>query len=472
MIPDFSKSRVLIVGDVILDRFISGECARLSREAPVPVVVGHNIKECAGGAANVASNVASLGANATLIGLIGSDNEGERLEELIKANGAHPELIRVAEVGTSVKSRLSSKGQMLLRLDEGSDFYQSVPTQTLFDKFQACLPHTHVVVLSDYDSGCLKDVQALIQQARRAAKPVFIDPKQKDFSCYSNANLLKPNLSEFEEVVGPCKDSDEIVTKGLELKERLNLDILLVTRSEDGMTLLQDAEHVYHLETQAYEVYDIIGAGDTVIATLAAAYSRGLPMVEAVGLANHAAGVVVEKLGTATVTCDELRNSLNPAVSENTICTKHELIERVCRARAEGLRIVMTNGCFDILHAGHIYNLSEAATLGDRLIVAVNDDASVTALKGKGRPINTIENRMNTLAVLKMVDWVVPFSETTPLALVEAISPDVLVKGGDYKASQVDGYEHVKHHGGQVVILDYLEGFSTTELLKKLGAQQ
>lgn len=471
MILDFSKSHVLVVGDVILDRYIFGLSSRLSREGPVPVVLTQELKECAGGAANVASNITSLGARATLVGLIGADTEGERLNQLINANGVCPELITVGNATTSVKSRISSRGQLIVRLDQGNSFYQSVPTKSLLDKFQTCLSSADIVVLSDYDNGCLKDIQGLIQHARSVAKPVFIDPKQKDFSCYRNANLLKPNLYEFEEMVGPCANVDEIVSKGLELKETLGLDSLLITRSEEGMTLLQDAEHVYHLTAQAHEVYDIVGAGDTVIGVLATAHSAGLSLVEAVDLANRAAGIVVEKLGTATVSCNELRDSFKSSTF-GTICTKDELLRNVNQARSEGLSIVMTNGCFDILHAGHIANLMEAATLGDRLIIAVNNDASVTKLKGKGRPINTVENRMRTLAALEMVDWVVPFSEATPLALVEAVSPDVLVKGGDYKESQIDGHEHVRRCGGQVVILDYIEGFSTTELLKKMSECQ
>lgn len=466
MLADFSKLRVLVVGDLILDRYIQGTTERISREAPVPVVLTQATEERAGGAANTATNVAALGAQTTVIGFVGKDSEGENLRKLLDADSVQTELIESEHAETVVKARILSKNQQLLRLDRESGTYSGAELTRLHTRYEAYLDDADVVVLSDYANGTMQQARNLIAAARRANKPVFVDPRQRNFTAYKGATVLTPNYAEFKAIVGYCDNLARLEKLGLKLKEELSLTALLVTRGEDGMSLLQDAEHIHHLHAQAREVYDVTGAGDTVIAVLATAYAAGLPLPEAMRLANQAASLVVAKSGTATVSFDELKHSLHRQASTKVIYDSDTLLKHVEQMRSKGMRIVMTNGCFDILHAGHIHSLRQAAALGDCLIVAVNDDDSVRRLKGENRPVNNLGHRLSVLAELRMIDWLIPFSEQTPLALVEAITPDVLTKGGDYKVEQVDGCQHVIAAGGQVVILDYVEGLSTTALLK------
>lgn len=468
MLADFSKLRVLVVGDLILDCYIQGVVSRISREAPVPIVLTQSIEERLGGAANAAANTAALGAHTTLIGFIGKDAEGASLRKLLSDSAIQAELVESENAETVVKSRILCKNQQLFRLDSEKCSYSDAELTQLYERYEACLDEADVVVLSDYANGVMQDAQKLVAAARKANKPVFVDPRQRNYQCYKGATVLTPNYAEFRAIVGGCNDLQTLEQLGLKLKADLSLTALLVTRGEDGMSLLQDAEHIYHLHAQAREVYDVTGAGDTVIAVLATAYACGLSLVEAMRLANQAASLVVAKSGTATVSYDELEYSLQRATHTKVVHELPTLLKQVDEARSRGLRIVMTNGCFDILHAGHIHSLRQAASLGDCLIVAVNDDNSVRQLKGEDRPFNNLAHRLSVLAELRMVDWLIPFSEETPLALIEAISPDVLAKGGDYKVEQVDGHRHVIAKGGKVVILDYIEGLSTTEFLKKL----
>ncbi len=325
-------------------------------------------------------------------------------------------------------------------------------------------------MLSDYGKGALQDPRALIDIARSLRKPVIIDPKGTDFSKYQGATLITPNRAEFEAVMGPCAGDDEIEAQGERLRLATGLQGLLITRGEQGMTLLWEGRRPLHLQTRAREVYDVTGAGDTVIATLALALAAGAPPEEAVRLANTAAGIVVGKLGTASTTVDELRRALQEPGANGAagVVTEDELAMQIKQAQARGERIVMTNGCFDLLHAGHVTYLEQARALGDRLVVAVNADASVSALKGPDRPVNGLEQRMLVLAALKAVDWVVPFSEETPERLYCRLLPDILVKGGDYAPEAIAGGPCVTANGGQVVVLDYLPGASTTNLIGRL----
>jgi D-beta-D-heptose 7-phosphate kinase / D-beta-D-heptose 1-phosphate adenosyltransferase len=301
---------------------------------------------------------------------------------------------------------------------------------------------------------------------------VLVDPKGRDFSIYRGATLLTPNLSELEAVVGPCPDEDAIVIKGEQLRAELQLDALLVTRSEHGMTLLRAGQPALHLPAEAREVYDVTGAGDTVIALLGAGLAAGQDLPHAARLANIGAGIVVGKLGTATVSVAELRRAIRSLHQDaGGILDEETLIERVAEARAHGESIVMTNGCFDIIHPGHVRYLEAARRLGDCLIVAVNDDDSVRRLKGPARPVNPLAHRMQVLAALKPVDWVVAFGEDTPARLIGRVLPDILVKGGDYRAEDVAGYDAVTRNGGQVKILDFHAGYSTTAILEKAAAE-
>ena len=325
------------------------------------------------------------------------------------------------------------------------------------------------VILSDYSKGALEDPQVVIREAREHGVPVFIDPKGTDFGKYRGATLLTPNLHEFQAVVGPCQSEADLVEKGDRLLQELSLEALLITRGSQGMTLLRHGEKELHLPARAKEVFDVTGAGDTVISVLAACVAAGEPLPNAVGLANLAAGIVVGKLGTATVSGPELRRALiSEEGSERGTMSEEQLQLMVEEAKAAGEKIVFTNGCFDIIHAGHVGYLEQARELGDRLIVAVNDDESVARLKGPGRPINTVERRMAVLAGLEAVDWVLPFSDDTPERLLRLLKPDLLVKGGDYSKEEVVGWEIVEGYGGEVRVLGVVDNVSTSAIVSRI----
>jgi D-beta-D-heptose 7-phosphate kinase/D-beta-D-heptose 1-phosphate adenosyltransferase len=468
-LPDFPASHVLVVGDVMLDRYWHGAATRISPEAPVPVVHVRDAEERAGGAGNVALNVAALGTQASLLAYCGRDEAADSLQALLEKAGVRCLLERSQERGTITKLRVVSRHQQLIRLDF-EDGFHGLDHDRLVQHYAKALLQAQVVVLSDYGKGSLEAVTALIAMARKLGKPVLVDPKGKDFSRYQGATLITPNMSEFEAVVGTCADDETLVAKGMALIGELGLEALLVTRSEQGMTLLRRAGDALHLPTHAKEVFDVTGAGDTVIAVLAAVLAAGRSLPEATALANMAAGVVVGKLGTATVAPEELEYAFKgPRAHRRGVLALEELLEVLEHARREGECIVATNGCFDILHAGHVQYLQQAKELGERLVVLVNSDASVSRLKGPERPINPLPQRMAMLAALECVDWVVPFEEDTPLETIRRILPDVLVKGGDYRdPSQIAGYDCVVANGGEVRVLDFVEGFSTTSLIASI----
>lgn len=467
-VPDFRSAQVLVVGDVMLDRYWHGTTSRISPEAPVPVVRVEQIEERPGGAANVAVNLAALGANAHVIGVVGQDEAAARLTQLLERRSVQHHLLSQAEQPTITKLRVLSRHQQLLRVDFEDGFPQ-LDADAVLTATHEYLANIGVLVLSDYAKGALRNPQALISAARALGKPVLVDPKGRDFNRYRHATLLTPNLSELEAVVGPCPDNDTLVSKGQALLHSLDLQALLITRSEHGMTLLQRNGEPLHLPARAREVFDVTGAGDTVIATLAGAIAAGLSLSEATALANLAAGLVVAKLGTASVTASELQRALYSGEElERGILSEDDLVRIIELAKAHGETIVMTNGCFDILHAGHVTYLEQAKRLGSRLIVAVNDDASVRRLKGETRPVNTLERRMRVLAGLSAVDWVVPFYEDTPERLICRIKPDYLVKGGDNDPQKIPGNQCVWDAGGQVVVMDYIDGCSTTGTIARI----
>ncbi len=468
-LPRFDRAQVLIVGDVMLDRYWHGPTSRISPEAPVPVVKVEQIEDRPGGAANVALNIAALGAGALLAGITGKDEAAHVLRERLEAVQVHC-AFHATQAPTITKLRVVSRHQQLLRMD----FEDGVPEEDAIELLNLLTPELEgrgALVLSDYAKGTLADPQLWIHAARACGVPVLVDPKGRDFERYRGATLLTPNLSEFEAVVGHCRDEAELVARGKQLIESLSLEALLITRGEHGMTLLRREGAELHLPTHAREVYDVTGAGDTVIAVLAAALASGEKLEHAVALSNIAAGIVVGKLGTATVSAPELRRALARDGSGRGAMSVEQLLVVLDEARALGERIVFTNGCFDILHAGHVGYLEQARQLGDRLIVAVNDDGSVTRLKGPGRPVNPVERRMAVLAGLEAVDFAVSFSEDTPENLLRQIRPDVLVKGGDYTEDQVVGWEIVKAYGGEVRVLDFTENCSTTAIVNRIREQ-
>lgn len=456
----------------MLDRYWHGDTGRISPEAPVPVVRVEDAEERVGGAGNVALNITALGGNAGLVGLTGDDEAADALARILEREGVSCHFERVGGFHTVTKLRVMSRHQQLIRLDfeDGFPGYDGDGLRALFGK---AVEDSAVVVLSDYGKGALRDVHELIAAARSAGKPVFIDPKGNDFSRYRGATLITPNRSEFEAVVGTCADDEELVTRGEALRQELEIEALLVTRSEQGMTLLQAGQPPLHMPARAREVFDVTGAGDTVISVLAATVAAGHDLAEAAALANLAAGIVVGKMGTACVTVDEIRKALREEQEvEQGIVDEEYLIALVREAQVHGETVVMTNGCFDILHAGHVTYLEQAAQLGDRLIVAVNDDASVKRLKGEERPVNPMERRMRVLAGLKCVDWVVPFFEDTPTRLICEVAPDILVKGGDNDPDKIPGGDCVRATGGRVEVMTYVDNVSTTGLIKSIRASE
>ncbi len=468
ILPDYTQAGVLIIGDVMLDRYWYGPTGRISPEAPVPVVKVESNEERPGGAANVAMNIASLGGHAHIVGLTGKDEPAQVLENTLQALNVDCDFVALDDYPTITKLRVMSRGQQLIRLDF-EDKFSAVDPKPILARMEKTLPNVKAVILSDYAKGALEYVQQYIQKARAAGVPVFIDPKGACFERYRGATLLTPNMSEFEQVVGKISSEQELVEKGLQLIDQYDLEALLVTRSEHGMTLLRQGLEPIHLPTQAKEVYDVTGAGDTVISVLAASVSAGKSLEEACALANAAAGVVVGKSGTSTLSMIELAEAVHGSKEADFgVIAEAALIEAVKKARARGEKVVMTNGCFDILHAGHVSYLNHAADLGDRLIVAVNSDESVKRLKGPGRPVNPTDRRMAVLAGLGAVDWVVPFSEDTPQRLISEVLPDVLVKGGDYTPDQIAGGAEVIAAGGEVKVLNFEDGCSTSQIINAI----
>ncbi len=466
-IPDYTKTRVVVAGDVMLDQYLFGATSRISPEAPVPVVHVQQTDDRPGGAANVAVNLAALGVTTSLVGVVGRDAAGDSLESILSGRGIRCAFSRVDDRPTITKTRVQSRGQQLIRLDKENA--AALHGDDIVDQLKATLDGAGAVILSDYGKGALTEVRTMIKACRDAGVAVLVDPKGTDFTKYRGATLLTPNQSEFEAVAGHCESDEDMVARGRKMIDDLGLEALLVTRSEKGMLLLETGAEPLFLSTQAREVFDVTGAGDTVIATLAGSLASGESLAASAALANIAAGLVVRKIGVATVTPTEIRVALHQrGQGGRGLVGLDELVAMVAEARGRKERIVMTNGCFDILHAGHVAYLEEAKSLGDRLIVAVNDDDSVRRLKGESRPINSLEDRMLVLSGLAAVDWVAPFSDDTPAALVDAILPDVLVKGGDYKPDEIVGGKTVLANGGEVRVLAFRDGHSTTRIIDRL----
>ena len=475
-LPKFSDAKVLVIGDVMLDRFWHGAATRISPEAPVPVVKVAGVDDRPGGAGNVAINLAALGVETTLSGLVGDDEHAKQLRSAIEAKGVRWSVMP-CPADTIVKLRVLSRNQQLIRMDFEAPL-NDYADESFLQYASNLIAEHDVVLLSDYAKGTLTNIEALISACRALNTPVLVDPKGADFARYAGATLITPNLSEFEAVVGACHQDDKVISaRARDLCEQHGFEAVLVTRSERGMTLQSKEGEPLHLPALAREVFDVTGAGDTVISAMAAGLASQDSLENSTRLANVAAGLVVGKVGTATVTREELQGALLQSEGDVQdlpafgVVTEQEAVAAVARLKAEGQRVVMTNGCFDLLHPGHVTYLSQAAALADVLIVAVNEDASVTRLKGSDRPINGIDSRMSVLAGLRSVSYVVPFSEDTPARLIEAISPDVLVKGGDYAINEIAGHEHVLESGGEVIILEFVEGFSTTATINRISTE-
>jgi D-beta-D-heptose 7-phosphate kinase/D-beta-D-heptose 1-phosphate adenosyltransferase len=468
-LPHYSSGRVLVIGDLMLDRYWHGSTSRISPEAPVPIVHVKQDEQRAGGAGNVALNIAALGGKVSLLGFVGDDEPAQILEKLLHEARVLCLFEKLKEFPTITKLRVMSRHQQLIRLDFEDDFH-AVNSDQLLHQYHAEMMQADVVVLSDYGKGTLNQVEQYISLATQLNKPVLVDPKGSNFSIYKNATLMTPNLTEFEGVVGHCATQQALVEKGTNLLSAMNFKALLVTQGEQGMTLLTKEDKPLHLPTHAREVFDVTGAGDTVISVLAASLAANKPLAEATMLANMGAGIVVGKLGTATVNTEELNYALQGQRAHHRgVGTLEEIIDASQTAQNQGEKIILTNGCFDILHPGHIRYLRQARELGDRLIVLVNSDASVKRLKGSERPVNDLAYRMEMLAALECVDWVIPFEGDTPQPEIDRLLPNVLAKGGDYTdITTIAGHQSVIANGGEVKILSFIEGHSTTSIINSI----
>ncbi len=470
---DWKETHVLVVGDVMLDRYIWGEVERISPEAPVPVVRAGHRSDQPGGAANVAMNITGLGARATIVGFAGDDLDRETLERCLAESGVGARLTVVPSHPTTSKLRILGGRQQILRLDvERTSAYPAEAYATLRASVAGLLADVQAVVLSDYAKGVLSEdvCRTVIDEARGRGIPVLVDPKHRDFTRYAGATTICPNLNELSVATGlPSKNADAMLEAAAGMLGVLGLDYLTVTLSEKGIAVVRPgSRHVF--PAVARQVFDVSGAGDTVIATLALALASGLPIEEAVPLANIAAGIVVSKVGTVPVTRDELLTSLMPEIelqASEKVLPLDRLVTRVNAWRSKGERVVFTNGCFDLLHVGHITLMEDARRQGDRLVVAINSDASVSGLKGPTRPVVNERDRGRVLAALAAVDAVVVFGEATPIKLITALRPDVIVKGGDYTEDSVVGATEVRSWGGVVKIVPTVEGFSTTKLIAR-----
>jgi len=462
------NANVVVVGDLMLDRYWEGDTSRISPEAPVPVIHVQKEYHKAGGAGNVVLNIATLQGKATVVAIVGQDDNAKELKSILSNAKVNCQFILSKTHPTVTKLRVLSQHQQLIRADFEKNF-EDTHKAALEKLFVKQLPKASAVILSDYGKGTLSHPQALINAAKKYKIPVLVDPKGNDFTRYKGATLITPNLKEFELVAGPCKDDKTLIQKAREVIKQCKLSALLITLGARGMMLVPNKGDAIHIPTQARDVFDVTGAGDTVIAVMAMALGTGHDYETSMKYANAAAGVVVGKLGTATVTPEELHDAMhNTSHIRTGMMTKAEALNAVAKAKAQDEKIVFTNGCFDILHAGHVDYLQAARAYGDRLIVAVNTDSSVKKLKGESRPVNSLEDRMRILEALDCVDWVVPFAEDTPAQLIKEIMPDVLVKGADYQVHEIAGSDTVLANGGEVKTIKLTPGRSTTATIKKM----
>lgn len=481
LVDKMAGTNVLVIGDAMLDRFVTGDVDRISPEAPIPILRVLDERVMPGGAGNVVRNLAALGAEATFIGVIGADSAGAELQSSFEQqSGVDVRLIEDDTRPTTIKVRFVAGTQQLMRADwEADTSFSDAIDAALVEAVKDAISRCSAVVLSDYGKGVLAGENAakFIAIAKDAGVPVIVDPKGADFARYKGADLVTPNRKELE-LAGQAdaKDDAGVIATASSLIDAHGLGGMLVTRSADGMTLIDASGDALHLPAETLEVFDVSGAGDTVVATLAAMIGAGADRADAAAIANAAAGVVVGKVGTATAYVSELVAALHHqdiSDAEAKVLTLDEADDRVQLWRRQGLRVGFTNGCFDLLHPGHVSLLTQARSACDRLIVGMNSDVSVRGLKGDDRPVQNEAARSAVLASLASVDLVVIFGDETPRALIEHLRPDVLVKGADYTVEQVVGADLVHGWGGEVVLADLKDGFSTTATIKRMnGASQ
>ncbi len=470
----FQSQRVLVIGDLMLDRYLWGMVEKVSPEAPVPVVRLDHKSHTAGGAANVAANLSSLGCRVSVIGVIGADEDGRQLVELLQSSHIDTSTIfSTSDRPTICKTRILGGRQQMLRLDVEKSGELSIELDMLIlSGFEAQVSGCAAIILSDYGKGVLSDAvcQAIIRRGRELRIPIFVDPKGLNYEKYAGCDVISPNRIELAQATSADhRNLELLLQKGQQLRSDLQVGHLVVTLGELGITLLE-ADGIHRFTAQAREVFDVSGAGDTVIATIAAATAAGLHLHEAIRLANLAAGIVVGKLGTVPISRDELLAAVlagEETSQAEKVCSFEALLQRVAHWRIGGERIVFANGCFDLLHVGHLALLEQAKREGDRLVVALNTDRSIRALGMAGRPIIAEDARARLVAALPYVDAVVLFDEETPLNLIKAVRPNVLVKGEDYAEEEVVGANEMRSWGGKVALIPLVEGSSTTEILKR-----
>ncbi len=473
----FSNTTVLCVGDVMLDRFVYGQVERISPESPIPILKMNRDFTVLGGAGNVARNISSLGGKVIFVGITGKDAAGEILKKhLDELPNAKANLFSEANRQTIQKTRFIAQGQQLLRVDEETPNPCLDSTeQQILDYCKKALSECQVIILSDYSKGIFSEnlCRSIIGLAKGKV-PIVVDPKGRHYQHYKGATILTPNLKELSEVTGQSlKTQAQVIEAGNTLKNELAIDSLLITQGSQGMTLLENNKDAKQIPAVAREVYDVSGAGDTVVATLAVALANGISLSDACRLANTAAGIVVGKVGTATLNAEELEASFNHHTTVHTeqkVLTVPRAIECLKEWRRQGLKVGFTNGCFDLLHLGHLHILQESAAACDKLIIGLNSDVSVKSLKGDSRPIQNEETRSQVLAALGMVDTVIIFDEETPYNLISQLLPDVLIKGADYTIDRVVGADIVQSKGGEVLLVDLKEGHSTTKTVSKMVA--
>ena len=470
-----TNQHALVIGDVMLDRYLMGEVSRISPEAPVPIVLLKSQQDRAGGAANVAANLALLGIKTHIIGCVGDDSEATILCNLMTNIGIETSAVMQSnQRPTIAKTRILVGHQQMMRLDqENSANFTEAETTALQASIHAALSGMpKIVILSDYAKGLLSEpiCQEIIALCKAKNIQVLVDPKGRDYRKYQGATALTPNKKETAEACDTNTSDANLISKATALKNSLNLQFLAVTRGEEGITLLDEASH--HLPAIAKQVFDVSGAGDTVIATLAAGLMNNLSPLEALQLANIAAAVVVGKVGTVPITQHDLLEALTSQQSQsqaNKVCDLPELMQKVNAWKQQNQKIVFTNGCFDLLHAGHVTYLEAAKKRGDKLILGLNTDRSVSALKGPTRPVVNENDRARVLAALESVDAVILFDEDTPLNLINTIKPNIIAKGSDYTADQVVGGKEVQSWGGEIALIDLVAGRSTTGIINKMA---
>ncbi len=486
VIQGFMEQKILLIGDVMLDSFVYGEVSRISPEGPIPVLLKSKEEMMLGGAGNVFANLQALGCDTNFIGVIGHDNAGHQISDMVSEKGGNAaSLIATNTRPTTLKTRYVSQNQQLLRVDqEDAGNVSDDIQQKIFEKAETLIMDAKVLILSDYGKGILTPIliQKLIKLAKKNNVPVIVDPKGKDFSIYKGATIVTPNRNELSLATGglAVKSDDEIEAAAKALIKQSGIESVFATRSEDGMSVIGKKGNAIHLDTKAQEVFDVSGAGDTVVASIAASIAAGANNENAAQIANVAGGLAVAKLGTAIIRQDEL----SQAAAENNlpvikahgismIADTESAVEKIKLWQSQGLKVGFTNGCFDIVHYGHVNYLSQAREKCDRLVVGLNHDQSVRVLKGESRPINDEMARATVIAALGSVDMVVFFGaekageDNTPFALVDVLRPDILMKGGDYTIDQLPEGQVVLAYGGEVDIMPLYEGYSTTNIIEK-----